>query len=267
MQADLTGVQRRTVRAKRDFDALRDKVAAYMDSPPYRAVVERDGNNEAVRTYIDRDPDPEWGIDFGCVGVQARTALDHLVYQLVIDSGNPVSERTRTQFPIYESKSSYLSGGKGSPRERMLAGVASRHRRIIDQLQPYQRKGRALDDPLSILTAISNRDKHREDHVAWGGVGQATYRLERSHLGIEDVPITFNYPPDAPERITQGGFLFGIENSPAPDAPDQKIKVELDGLRTVLLFEGDRVVSLDDLERVVLHVIGIVERFANRIKP
>ncbi|MGB7588691.1 MAG: hypothetical protein WBM00_08285 [Solirubrobacterales bacterium] len=264
MPADLTGVKRRIAHAQRDLDALRDEVAAYMEPSPYRVVVERDGDSEAIRTYIDREPDPDWAIKFGSVGVQARTALDHLVFQLVIDSDNPVSKRTRTQFPIFENEGDYREH-----RERMLKGVASRHRKVIARLQPYHRGKRAFEDPLAILATITNRDKHREDHVVLAGAGRATYRLDRSLIQppVEDLTITIDRGPHESQRITDGGVLFGIENQPSPEAPDEKIKLELDDLHAVLLFEGDRPVSLDDLSRAVTHASEIVERFSNRIKP
>jgi hypothetical protein len=262
--ADLSGVKRRIDLAKRDLDALRDEVTAYMEPLPYRVIVERDGDSEAVRTYVDRELDPDWAVKFGSIGVQARTVLDHLVFQLVIDSGNEVSERTRTQFPIFEHEGDYREH-----RERMLKGVARRHRKVIDSLQPYHRGKRALEDPLAILATISNRDKHREDHVVLGGIGRATYRLDRSLIQppVEDLTITIDRGPHRAQRITDGGVLFGIENQPSPEAPDEKIKLELDDFRVVLMFEGDRLVSLDDLDRAVMHVSEIVDRFANRIQP
>ena len=235
-----------------------------MDPLPYRAIVERDGNSAAIRTYIDREPDPDWVIEFGSIGVQARTALDHLIYQLVIDSGNPVSKSTRTQFPIFLHEGDYRAH-----RERMLKGVASRHRKVIGRLQPYHRGRQAFEDPLAVLATITNRDKHREDHVVLGSVGQGTYRIDRSLIRppVEDLTITIDHGRHEPHRITDGDLLFGIENQPSPEAPDEKVKLELDDLETVLLFEGDRPVTLDDLGRSVAHVSEIVERFANRIKP
>jgi hypothetical protein len=261
--ADLTGIERRITHAKRDLDALRDEVAAHMDPPPYRTVFERDGDNEAIRTYIDREPDPDWAIKFGSIGVQARTILEHLVVQLVVDSGNPVSKSTRTQFPIFEHAGDYREH-----RDRMLKGVASRHRKVIARLQPYHEGKRAFENPLAILATITNRDKHREDHVVWGGVGRAVFRIDRSLIpSADDKTLTIDYAPQTPKRIKDGGVLFGIENHPSPEAPDEKVKLELDDFRPVLLFEGDRLVSLEDLSRAVEHVSDIVGRFANRIKP
>lgn len=267
MPANLSDARQKLARAKKEFDLLSEKVAAYMDPVPHRVVVDTDGYDYTARIYVDSEPDPEWGLDLGSVAVQARSTLDLLVRQLVIDSGNDPG-RARTQFPIFLDHDDYVRKGRGgiSQREKMLKGVATRHRRIIGEYQPYQRGQRAEDHPLAVLAAISNRDKHRGIHVALGVIASSTYKLVKPD-GSE-VTITMNSNSHRPYmRITDGEALLGIANSPPPAAPEQRVQLDIGAIKTDLVFEGDRIVTLADVDRAILQVAEIVERFAKRIKP
>jgi hypothetical protein len=267
MAADLTSARRKAARAKEQLDTLRDEVAAYLDPPPWRFVEETKRNSYALRSYIDRAPDPEWEIDIGQIGIQARSALDYLIQQLIIDSGNDPA-RGRPQFPIFRDRDQYFDKRGKSPsfRDNMLKGVDERYRRVIDQFQPYQRGGRVDDDPLSVLDTVTNRDKHRDIHVALAATTGTHFKLLFSDGRIYDVKINVG---DSPQGIVDGEVFLGIDNQPPPGAPDQQVKMQVEEIKVNLFFEGDngRLISLDDLERAVLQVARIIERFAKPIKP
>jgi hypothetical protein len=265
MPANLSATRRKLARAKEDFDVLSGKVEDYMDTPPHRAVIETDGNKYTARIYVDRDPDPEWGLDLGLIAIQARSALDLLVRQLVIDSGN---EPGRTQFPIFLDHDGYVRKDRGgsSQREKMLKGVATRHRRIIGEYQPYQRGRRAEDHPLAILAAIANRDKHRDVHAALGAIANSSYRLIKPD-GSEVTIIMGSESHRPYMRITDGDVLLGIKNDPSPAVPEERVELDIGEIKTEVVFEGDRIVTLADMDRAILQVAEIVERFAKRVKP
>jgi hypothetical protein len=128
MTADFTAIRRRIAKAKRELDALRADVDAFCDARPWRLEREDGPLSEALVAYVDRDPDLEWGDEIGVIAYRTRSALDHVVRQLVVDSGNVPNDRTH--FPIYADAAEYFGTGRRgrSPRERMLTGVASRHR-------------------------------------------------------------------------------------------------------------------------------------------
>jgi hypothetical protein len=160
MSADLGGVRRKLARAKAKLDTLQNEVTAYMEPAPFRIVAESQGNHQGIVCRIDREPDESWADEMAEIAYQARSALDVLIPQLVLGSGN--TPRRGTQFPIFQDQDDYTRkrGGR-SPRESMLRGVATRFRRIIDGVQPYQRGQTAYRDPLAVLSTISNRDKQR----------------------------------------------------------------------------------------------------------
>jgi hypothetical protein len=177
MPADLTAVKRRVADAKKELDELRAEVDAFIaaDTPPWRLEREDTARVEALVSYVDRKPEPQWGDRVGYIAVKTRTALDQLVTQLVVDSGNDPSNN-KTYFPIFTDAASYVSrsrrGGQ-SERDKRLRGVASRHRTIIDQSQPYHcgSEQRAKRDPLYLLNAINNHEKHEDTHTVWSSPG------------------------------------------------------------------------------------------------
>jgi|HubBroStandDraft_3_1064219.scaffolds.fasta_scaffold88872_3 hypothetical protein len=95
-----------------------------------------------------------------------RSVLDQLVWQLVLANGKDPSV-SRTQFPIMVDHAAYAQG-KNPPRNRFLEGVARKHRRIIDNYQPYQMGQQAQRHPLFILNEVVNREKHRSGHAVLG---------------------------------------------------------------------------------------------------
>jgi hypothetical protein len=66
-----------------------------------------------------------------------RSALDHLVYDLVIISGGTV--HSRHQFPIYTSMQGWQQGVVNSPPANSCLGfIDPSHVAFIESVQPYQ---------------------------------------------------------------------------------------------------------------------------------
>jgi hypothetical protein len=116
-------------------------------------------------------PNPEWGLLIGDIAHNARSALDHLVWQLVILSGNRPTRDN--QFPIFQVEKDYWEIPKDhslSNRDRMLGGVSEEYRAIIDGIQPYTVAADGEDPSANFLARLSwlnNVDKHRLVHAAF----------------------------------------------------------------------------------------------------
>jgi hypothetical protein len=220
VDADLKNARRKLVRAKERLDQLRASVDAYMKPPPYRIATESTRDEQRAHIYVEREPDGAWGLDLGEIVGPARSALDLLVKQLVIDSGNePVRANS---FPIFLDHGEYAGRGRGKPwRERMLQGVARKHRRLIDEYQPYHAGKLAARDPLAILAAVANRDKHEDIHVALGVISNSTFRLTQPNGVVME--LNLGKSDHTPFReITDGMELIGLINKPSPEAPMPK---------------------------------------------
>src|SRR4051794_21719077 len=212
MAADLDGVRRKLARARSKLDALKTDVDAYMDPLPFQIAVESQGNRQAIVCRVSRDPDESWADEMAEIAYQGRSALDVLVPQLVIDNGGTPG---RTQFPIFVRRDDYMDkgrGGKKSNRDRMLDGVAPRHRRLIDDVQPFQRGQGAQRDPLAVLVTISNRDKHNDVYVCVAAIGNPTIKLIRPPLPPPDRELTIRFGQKfIPHPMRDGEEFFAVD--------------------------------------------------------
>jgi len=164
--------QRRGMKHLRDLDtAIFDWLGEPGVEPkPYRLSSEfRADSREYVFTGQLTNPLDDlllWGVMFGDAIHNLRSALDHLVWQLVrLNGKTPTGDN---QFPICDTGAAYWSAGKSgqSTREWRLRGVSDVHKALIDEMQPY----RARIPPgqihaFSALRDLSNHDKHRLIHL------------------------------------------------------------------------------------------------------
>lgn len=271
LSPDLSDIRWKLGRAKEQLDSLRQDIAPYMNEPPYRLVAEDTegppgaGAAKDIRVIIDRPPPrAEWSGRLGEIAHNCRSALDQLVVQLVAASGNVPNPKARTQYPIFLSSKDYREkrhGARQSRRDRMLDGVGSRFRKIIDDSQPYHRSGRIENDPLAILETISNRDKHRNAHPCL--------------IHMHEFTVAFSYPngqraewtiqplggPDGRDPLGENTWLCAM----APGDPHAKMEVG-DDFRLDFAFQTDTiVVALDDLERIVVKASEIIDRAESEI--
>jgi hypothetical protein len=125
-------------------------------------------------------PDPRWGVRIGEFLHDLRSALDNLVWQLVLVNGKEPGDHN--QFPIYtdperppgKPRNTALKGKipRGGTRiEEMLFGVADPQAAVIKGLQPYLgfHIHRAAKVALGSLATFNNIDKHKILHpaIAW----------------------------------------------------------------------------------------------------
>ena len=166
-------------RAKTHLQILNKSIGAFKRSKTHDFVVTKfdpESGEKVVHLKILKEPkNPEWGLILGDMAHNLRSALDHLVWQLVILNGK--KPRRQNQFPIIGTKNEYWeipSNRSESVRDRMLAGVAEDHRAFIDVVQPFNARDAPSDSrtSLSILSWISNADKHRVVHAGFVLTGE-----------------------------------------------------------------------------------------------
>jgi hypothetical protein len=173
-EASLDGPIAKLDRAKAHFQALNKSIGAFKRSKTHDFVISQFNPNtgeKVVNLKILKEPkNPEWGLVLGDMVHNLRSALDHLVWQLVILNGK--KPRRQNQFPIIGTKNEYWEVPENrseSVRDRMLAGVAEDHRAFIDVVQPFIAEGAPEDSrtALALLSGISNADKHRVIHAGF----------------------------------------------------------------------------------------------------
>ncbi len=90
---------------------------------------------------------------------QTRSALDHLIRQLVIASGNEVllEDNRRHHFPIFATQAE-----DANRNSKTLEGISSDLIGRFEQYQPFvQTPLSPIEDPLWRLQELNNVDKHR----------------------------------------------------------------------------------------------------------
>jgi hypothetical protein len=160
----LHGFRLKLNRAQAHAEALHAEIDAWFRRHPYEVFGEYNpGPPEQYvfkARFLEAVP-PEWGIILGDFAHNARSALDHLAYQVVMHGSGGVHVE-RTQFPIV------LSPFAWTERSKSLEGATERHIEIVESFQPYHRPDlygwhtvwAGIEDPLAILNRLSNVDKH-----------------------------------------------------------------------------------------------------------
>lgn len=150
--------------------------------------------------------------------------------------------------------------GKNPPRDRFLEGVARKHRRIIDDFQPYQMGRQAHRHPLFMLNEIVNSEKHRSGHAVLGTATECRARLVRP--GEDEVLLSFKRAMPLGNDVD----MMKVTNEPDPAAPHLHARLELADFAVDVGFSGgEEVVLLADIERVLLMVSQIVDRCEGKI--
>lgn len=163
-------------RAQEHLQRLDEEIGVYLDRELYKLVLNTPPNNDRlvlVEFHVITEPDDRLGVVIGDCLSNIRSALEHLMCQLVESKGGMVTRET--QFPIRDVR---RIDKAGKPVPLKVAGLtAADVLALIDALQPYQRGGNAASHPLSVLRKLSNTDKHRLLHVTAAHVADATCSL------------------------------------------------------------------------------------------
>jgi hypothetical protein len=209
MPHPLAGIRLKLIRAIEKVNELHAEGAKFLATNPYGLGFEHYSDQGTgqhrvrARLTVREQPPLGYGIVLGEAVYHARSALDHLVYQLAFLNTNRPSG---TQFPLAPDETIYRTApsGKKSPRDTMLAGVREAHRAIIDSYQPYHDRALAKQNRLYVLGQFANADKHRVIQVGYG-VPDAL-KVEPTHEGVDlDLRVPILNPP-----IEEGTEVFSV---------------------------------------------------------
>lgn len=232
MTLDLTGPRAKVQRGKEHLDALYDEIAAFFEPYADRDLVYHtfDGTWHVVnlRPIPDQIP-PRWSLICGDAFHNLRSALDHLVWNLVLAAeGKPGKW---SSFPIYADSKDFDRDVRCRDKKRgkgPLEGIDPQGQAwaAIEQAQPYYTSYPPAD-PLALLKALDDMDKHRTlvvqmvfpdregvwDLVDWHPNGALLeYRIVRGPLSAEDetefVRLRFSKAWPDPQVRMNGGLAI-----------------------------------------------------------
>jgi hypothetical protein len=167
----LEAIDRRIKRAHRHLDTIHDDTRRFIESTKHEFVFKANPNTDEtwVVYWVDGPGQLTFdtSITIGEFLYNLRSALDNLICGLV-RTVKPDSSCAGRSFPVCVDPDEYVKQA-----HKVLKGVPTNARRIIDNLQPHLRGNGAEHDPLNILNTLCNRDKHRALRVVSGYTGMS----------------------------------------------------------------------------------------------
>jgi hypothetical protein len=219
--ASLKGPRLKLDRAKSHLDDLVEAIKRFYETDPYDGVVK--DNPETQRrefTVTQADPLPdELALISGDVIHNLRSALDHLIWQLIIANGGKPNENAA--FPIWRSESKFKSSRPGYAK-----GVSKQALDLLYGLKPYK----GGNDALWRIHKLDIVDKHRllltvamrHESVILDLGGMAN-KLLGSDVKWDPMPIALN--PAERQIIKVGTVLFA---SPLGDEAHDDVKASFE---------------------------------------
>ncbi len=155
----LDGIAAKLDRAQEHLKALHAQLPAFLDEKPHRFVgyLDPQARRYSIRVIIEKDPPLLWSIIVGDFVHNLRSALDHLIWQLVIVGGGKPTRSN--QFPIFTQEPH--TERQREAWDRMTNGLSEDILNAVKQVQPYTTPDRAKETGLALLNGLSNEDKHR----------------------------------------------------------------------------------------------------------
>jgi hypothetical protein len=197
----------------------------------------------------------------GDIAQNLRSALDHVVWQLVLaNGGTPKPGGGGTQFPILAEETRH-----GSLAVRTVAGgVSPAALKIIEAAQPYSTAADRYGSAPAIVHHISNTDKHREPAVvhrvitgtvSWSGTGDMTRHwsapLKTANPTVDHVELLL---AEVPEVLGDGGAKAYFEvQLELPKVERHRSRGPLYGTLDQVAWEVRRLVG--DLEATVVPTV------------
>ncbi len=243
-------------RADEHLKRLEDEVLRWLGTQPYRFIYEfnPESNEKIVRVEVIDAPPVEFGITIGDIVHNLRSALDNLVYELVVTrhGDSPPPEFVKySEFPIFGDRPM-----KAWERKNKIGGIDPLAQADIEELQPYKRGNNFASDPLWVLHKLSNFDKHRLPHLT------LVLRVATLHFIGDFVPVL---PKDIEwtEGPLEDGAVVGRYPPPTGD-PQEKVNVDFHPILSIGFGHGSPPVE----GRWVLRVLGeIGEHITRKVLP
>lgn len=186
----LDGARAKVERAKEQIQEFNTVIRNSIDSFYGIRCEERDDSIN-FRAVVRGGLPIKWSIIAGEIAHNLRSALDHVVWQLVDEKGT-----ARTEFPIFDSSEKYETTGK-----KKIQLVSASAQEIIEGLQPYHKGMEFSAHPLYRLHHINRIDKHRSLHLLGIAVSKAAIGIGGSgtlhSLIIHNPKPTFPLEHDA----------------------------------------------------------------------
>ena len=227
-EMNLVGIHAKLFRAEQQIQKIIDEADALCKKVKQGIV--RDVCNDDEQVWIYRNETPEapvrWSILIGEILYNLRSALDHMVWQLVLN--NEQTPGRHNEFPIAKNHQHWQQ-----EKGRTLKGVSQRHQAMIGYLQPFTVRINPPFDvsKLKVLDNLSNIEKHRHLVVAvLASNGMEPRTLEFNQLELGDLNTRLPFKGTVfHAKIEKGTVLARFNNADTPLYPSFLVDVRFAG--------------------------------------
>ena len=211
-------------RAWQQLDGLKAEINAFTNEDPHPYVpqihFDRKTQMLTASVQVQKRPDPMWGVMVGEIIHNLRSALDHIVRELVILKTGRTPRTNKNQFPIFE----HQAGFRGRGTKMFLHDVSPAGIALIESEQPFPKKdggtGEGIDSPLWHVKELSDHDKHRTLHVTGTMVSEFKFTLPPLKRDATVDHQTLTGPgPIQQDAVLAPGALSGIHGVAIHEGP------------------------------------------------
>jgi hypothetical protein len=253
----LDGSRAKIERAREHVSELFNGVRDFTELAPFkvRAAVD-EGANEVVFTA---EADPEFSpvpialvLIAGEVAHQLRSALDHLVWQLVLANTGQPPQGTKSGFPIFRTEQGY---DQRSPA--MIQGVSANASTRIRAAQPFHAGANAESTLTWVVHELNNTDKHRviPATTTYSFVGHV--RMRKGDGSTEDIVAPTE---EVGEHLEDGMEIARVTIPPGVGPIEFDLRLGMDiAFQQVGAVQGQPATSL--LVETTDYVSNLVESF------
>lgn len=231
-------IQLKVQRACEHLKALKEELARYYDSEPCKVTTFRrpEIGRRGIRLEM-KDPDDRVYLLTGDFAHNLRSALDHVVYALIVQASKELPDSNLVQWPVQIAEDAKLF-------ERQTRGVPAEAATIILELQPYKAgPGEAYKGTeLWQLHKLDIVDKHRRIAINQRSVLSYFPTLSKKsdvkteHVcGGYEVHFPIDYPVVPMEYNPKPKILFGAE--------EEGLRVTVQRMEEIDSFVANRVIS------------------------
>ena len=217
-EMNLVGIHAKLFRAEQQIQNIIDEADALCKRVKQGIVRDVCSDDEQIWIYRNETPEAplRWSILIGEILYNLRSALDHMVWQLVLS--NEQAPGRHNEFPIAKNQQHWQQ-----EKVRTLKGVSQRHQAMIGYLQPFTGRINLPFDvsKLKVLDDLSNMEKHRHlvvAVIASNGIEPMTLEFDQVELGDLDTRIPFK-GTSFHAKIEKGKVLARFNNADTPLYP------------------------------------------------
>jgi len=230
----IDGIDLKVARAKEHAEYLKRSTALLYQHPTHRLVThaEAEGLEHVIRIYGIKPVPPEWGVVVSELFYDLQSALDNLMWALVLANGGTPGRFT--YFPA-------LRKANAQAFDRSTQGASAEVKALIETVQPYHRGDAAANDALHVIHEVNRLDKHQVPGFATKTPAAVEFYLPPELVGCK---ILFTYQPlydgtelmrfilnepraqvDVKPKTTVAAFIMETESSPYLSVSDDLAKI------------------------------------------